>query len=177
MGSLIPEYDFVVEGLEEQIKLFDQEPFIVHSELHTAMSKSVLTLEANIKPVVPVDRGRLRSGIGSEVIAGDTLTVITGRVGSSLKDEEYPQVMEFGREPGAKMPPLAAIEPWVRRVIRPEEDQVRSIAFRIARSIGKKGIQGRRYMQKGWEKSQKSIKMFFAQAVERIAERLSNGRY
>ena len=177
MGSLIPEYDFVVEGLEEQIKLFDQEPFIVHSELHTAMQKSVLTIEANILPFVPVDRGRLRSGIGSEVIAGDTLTVITGRVGSSLKDEVYPQVMELGREPGAKQPPISAIEPWVRRVIRPDEKEVKRIAFLISRKIAKKGIKPRNFMKKGWEKSQESIKKFFAQAVERIAERLSNGRY
>ena len=38
-------YEIEVEGLDEQIRLFDQEPLIAHSELHTAMSKSVLTIK------------------------------------------------------------------------------------------------------------------------------------
>lgn len=167
-------YEIETVGLEEQIALLEREPFISERELLKAMEQSTATLEANIKPLTPIDRGRLRGSIGSE-ISNEGLLNIVGRVGPSLADEVYPQVMEFGRAPGT-FPPIEPLQAWVHRVIQPPEHEERSIAYLIARKIFKNGIAPREYMKKGWEKSQSSITRFFTQAVERIAESLSNGR-
>lgn len=172
---MLPGYEIEVTGLDEQMALLEQEPFISHRELLEAMNRSVKTVEANVRPLTPVDRGRLRASIGSEIREEGLLSVV-GRIGPSLKDELYPQVMEFGREPG-KFPPMEPIQAWVKRVIRPPEDQLRSIAFLIARKIAVKGIKPREYLKKGWEKSQEAVKRNFVQAVERIAEALSNGNH
>lgn len=167
-------YEVEAEGLDEQMQLLEQFPEESQRELMLAMQKAVYTIESNVKPLVPVDRGRLRASIGSEVTVISSLS-IEGRVGPSMTGEVYPVVMEFGREPGSRMPPVEALEPWVRRVIQPDKKDVRRIAFLIARSIGKKGIKAREYLKQGWERSKKDVTKYFAQAVENIAEGLSNG--
>ena len=77
--------------------------------------------------------------------------------------EKYASVIEFGRRPGAKMPPPDEIFKWmqIRKVrlrdysnpdpmkrgqfIPYSDSAARSAAFNIARSIGKKGIIGIKY--------------------------------
>jgi hypothetical protein len=69
---------------------------------------------------------------------------------------QYADVIEFGRRPGAKMPPVAAIEKWIRmkplklrnrqgEFIKSTESAIKSAAYNIARSIGEKGIEGINY--------------------------------
>lgn len=69
---------------------------------------------------------------------------------------KYADVIEFGRRPGAKMPPTAAIEQWIRikplklrnkqgAFIKSTESAIKSAAYAIAKSIGENGIQGINY--------------------------------
>jgi hypothetical protein len=69
---------------------------------------------------------------------------------------QYADVIEFGRRPGARMPPVAAIEKWIRmkplklrnrqgEFIKSTESAIKSAAYNIARSIGEKGIEGINY--------------------------------
>ena len=69
---------------------------------------------------------------------------------------QYADVIEFGRRPGAKMPPVKAIEDWIRikplklrnkqgQFIKSTESAIKSAAFAIAKSIGENGIQGINY--------------------------------
>ena len=71
---------------------------------------------------------------------------------------KYADVIEFGRTPGAKMPPVKAIEAWIRlkplklrnrqgEFIKSTESNIKSAAFAIAKSIGEKGIEGINYYQ------------------------------
>jgi hypothetical protein len=66
---------------------------------------------------------------------------------------KYADVIEFGRRPGAKMPPVKPIEDWIRlkplklrnrqgEFIKATESNIKSAAFAIAKSIGEKGIEG-----------------------------------
>jgi hypothetical protein len=66
---------------------------------------------------------------------------------------KYADVIEFGRRPGAKMPPVKPIEDWIRlkplklrnrqgEFIKSTESAIKSAAFAIAKSIGEKGIEG-----------------------------------
>jgi len=69
---------------------------------------------------------------------------------------QYADVIEFGRKPNSKMPPVAAIEKWIRmkplklrnrqgEFIKSTESAIKSAAYNIARSIGEKGIEGINY--------------------------------
>ena len=69
---------------------------------------------------------------------------------------KYADVIEFGRRPGAKMPPVSAIEKWLKlkpiklrnrqgEFIKSTESAIKSAAYAIAQSIGKNGIQGINY--------------------------------
>jgi len=170
-------YEIEVEGLQEQIALLEAFEALSNRELVLAMSKSVTRIEDNVLPFVPVDRGRLRGSIGSEVKEISSLSII-GRVGSSLRDEVYPKVMEFGREPG-KFPPMEPITAWVKRVIlrnETDEGKIRSVSFLVVRKIAKNGIKAREFLKQGFEKSLDDVKDYFSEALENIANGLSNKR-
>jgi hypothetical protein len=69
---------------------------------------------------------------------------------------KYADVIELGRRPGAKMPPVSVIEKWLKlkpiklrnrqgEFIKSTESAIKSAAYAIAQSIGKNGIQGINY--------------------------------
>lgn len=83
--------------------------------------------------------------------------------------EDYWKYIENGRRPGAKMPPVSAIEKWieVRRILpkpmtlksgKQVVPSVKSLAYVIARSIGKKGIKPRPFMSKSIEEATELFK-------------------
>lgn len=168
----IPVYDIEIQGLAEQIKLLKGYDAIADRELTQAMHQSVITLESAIKPLVPVFRGRLRGSIGSQVIK-ESAGSIVGKVGTSLKDEVYPLVMEFGREPGAKMPPPSALERWVHLVLGVSDDDAPGVALVVARNIARRGIKGRFFMKKGYDASKGRIVGYFNAALQRIAQQVA----
>jgi hypothetical protein len=167
-GDLVG-YDVEMIGLEDQLRRMRGADALIDKELTQAMTQSVLTLEARIKPLTPVFRGRLRGSIGSQV-RREGVGSIVGIVGSSL-NEVYPAVMEFGRRPGAAGPPSGALERWAHLVLGDGR-----LAYVVARSIHRKGIKGRQFMKRGFEAGKGAINQFFAHALERIAQGLSNGR-
>jgi len=75
---------------------------------------------------------------------------VTGKMSDSLgyrvdengltifSSEKYFTVLETGRKPG-KMPPISAIEEWVRNKPVASELNPKSLAFLIARKIGEEG--------------------------------------
>lgn len=191
----LPIYEITAEGLEEQIKKLVDFDLIAERHLTTAMQKSVLTIEGEVERLVPVGvSGRLKNSIGSTVMEIGTLS-IEGRIGSSLKSELYPSVMEFGREPGT-WPPIEPLIRWVhakrlagvysikkdsrgyhRRMgsKSTQETQDRSVAFMIARKIKNKGIEGKEFMKKGFENALDRVEAFFNRALDDIANDLTNG--
>ena len=169
-------YTVDMEGLHEQLAKFAKYPQITDARLKTAMTKSVIAVESAIVPNVPVGvSSRLRNSIASEVVHEGPLSII-GKVGSTLKGEEYPMVMEFGRRPGATMPPPQALERWVHLQLGVSVEEAPRVAFLVARAIGRRGIKGREFMKKGWEKSQGAITGYFNEALNLIAIDLENGR-
>lgn len=62
--------------------------------------------------------------------------------------EKYYLVIENGRKAGGKMPPIAVIERWMKQKgITPRKGQTLSgVAYTIARSIKKKGIRPKPYL-------------------------------
>lgn len=90
--------------------------------------------------------------------------------------EAYWFFLEKGRRAGAKMPPVSAIDNWIKvRKILPRPVTLKSgkqrvptvpqLAFIIARSIAKKGIQPRPFMRESLEETMKDFQSKLSAAV------------
>ena len=157
--------------LERYLRNFPQ---IAMKYLTEAMNQSVRLVVSEVKPITPVGvSSRLRNSIGSQVIKEGPISLI-GKVGSSMKNEEYPAVMEFGRKPGVGVPP-ENLERWVHLQMGVPAKDVRRVAGAVASSIARKGIKGREFLKRGWEKSQAKVNDFFADALRKIAEAIHGG--
>ena len=107
--------------------------------------------------IVELYKQQLESkGIPASGSLGDTASVEVELSGSklivSLNLEHYWRYVEYGRRPG-KMPPIDNIEDWIRVkpvIPKPIDGKVpssKSLAYLIARKIGREGIQGRRPLE------------------------------
>jgi hypothetical protein len=76
--------------------------------------------------------------------------------GASGEAKKYADIIEEGRKPNSRMPPVSAIEKWMREkplklrgpkggFVKTTPQGLRSAAFAIARAIGKRGIVGINY--------------------------------
>ena len=96
--------------------------------------------------------GKLYNTINFEITKGSSNYIVT------INLEEYWKNISYGRKPGSRMPPVEAIENWIkirkiipRPLILPNKKSiiptVKQLAYVIARSIAKKGIQQRPLMR------------------------------
>lgn len=165
-------YKIEARGLDEMITRLKNYPNLVNKYLKRAMTQSIGAVRREIVPLVPVGvSGRLKNSIGSEVIVEGAGSIV-GRVGSSLRDEEYPKIMEFGRKPG-KMPPPASLERWVHVRLQVPDEEVPGVAYVVARKIGRFGIKGRFFMRTGFEKAKGKIIQYFNHARDAIVTELA----
>ncbi len=155
--------------ISPQIKKLTGFTKTANQELTPAMQKSVVTIASNVKPFVPVFRGRLRGSIFGKVVSSFGSNVV-GRVGSSVRGP-YPKVQNFGSEK-RWFPPVARIREWVRLKLRVPAGQLDSVAYLVARKISKSGLKGHQFMQKGLAKSRSFVNRQFAAATDRIVKRL-----
>ena len=86
-------------------------------------------LAASIKPIVTIEKGKA--------------TILQIQMAS------YAQFVEEGRRKGAKQPPSTAIKEWIvqKGITKPQKYSLDAFAFVIARSISRKGIKPRPFIQ------------------------------
>lgn len=89
--------------------------------------------EREARLAAPRDTSALARSIHSQV------QPTQARIGTNLV---YASVMEFGRRPGGRMPPVAALVGWARR------HGMAGREFVLARAIARRGIKGRFFLQK-----------------------------
>lgn len=96
------------------------------------------------KGIVSVDQGPLRASghVQLPIIRGTKVKVILGFGGPSAP---YAIVIHEGRPPGSKMPPPDSLEGWAGRHGIPTD---RGTLFVLARSIGLKGTEPTKYLEK-----------------------------
>lgn len=169
------EFEIIVpKAADDLIKRFVRYDEISDRHLRIAMNKSVVKIEGRAKKNAPVGvSSRLRNSLASEVksMPGS----IVGRVGSTLKGEVYPAVIERGRKPGS-MPPSSALVRWVRIRLKVPAKQAKSVAFLVARKIGRRGIMGRFFLRKAWFASKRQVDGYFSKALKAITKELAHGK-
>lgn len=77
----------------------------------------------------------------------------TKRVGDTTQiwwvvPKAYALTMDEGRRPGARWPPYAPIERWVKRKLGAKAEELASTVYLIRRAIGENGIIGRHFSLK-----------------------------
>ena len=159
-----------LQGMEDVIGDVETFPQSVGHELSLAMEQSLQLLEGQVADRTPVGvSGNLRSSISHQILTG--FPNLTGAVFSPLP---YAIVMEEGRKPGAKMPPVAAIALWLyRKGIVTDRKEIRGAAWAVAKSIAKKGIEGKHMFKEGLEASEPHINQLFNSAIARSVARFN----
>ena len=126
-----------------------------------ALRDCALMVEYDAKVNAPVNTGRLRASITPEVrVEGE---IVMGVVGSNV---EYAPYMELGTRP--HFPPPEALERWVYLKGLATAEEAPHVAFLIARAIGKRGLEARRFLQGAVEKNENRMIDRIERAVEEI---------
>lgn len=135
------------------------DPDFVKGPLREFLFKAGFSVEAAAKERAPVDTGRLRFSIATEVRETRAL------VGSNVF---YAPFVEFGTRP--HMPPVAAMQPWARR---------HGIsAWALARAIAARGTKPHPFLLPGLLAAQATIISLletFARAIENRWGRQASG--
>ena len=134
---------------------------VIAEECERAMTETAIFIQSRARENAPKDMGVLTNSIGYEVNPFQA----TVTAGTNLT---YAATMEYGRAPGSAMPPQGALLPWMGR-----HGIDLSLEYVIRRAIARKGIVGKRYMQRALEAAQAGpAQNFFNLAMQRAAGRL-----
>lgn len=135
---------------------------------------------------------RVRGKVVNRVASGTLLNSLTYKlrirynkptIDFTVKGDagRYADVIEYGRKPGAKMPPVSAIEKWIKikplklrnrqgEFIKSTESAIKSAAYAIAKSIGENGIAPVPYYQEAiddtWDEYSEQLIQAYAKGVE-----------
>lgn len=148
-------YEVEFEGIQEQVRKFDQADEKVRRGLMRAMSDSVKTIARLTRSNAP---GSIAGGVDHDVMA----TPDEGIVGEVTASPFTARFVEFGTAPHGVGSDVIAAEMGV------DQDE----AFLIARSISRKGTRGQHFMYRAFAKSQRAIVSFFDRALKRITREL-----
>lgn len=151
-----------VVGLEGFLQRMNGAGKIVTEELATAGKRSGFLVERLAKSRARVWRGLLRRSITSATTVSPF--AITTTVGTNVP---YARTMNYGRTPGAKMPPVSAIAEYLR-----SKGKDPKAAFAVARSIAQRGIKGDHFLTGALEELKPRIRKEFADARTRAIARL-----
>lgn len=102
-------------------------------------SRQLLVAESNRKRVTNTGNFR-RAWKSARVVEVDPGTTEIRRGVQVWNAAPYSGVVEEGRRPGARMPPLEPIARWAQRKFRIPYRRARGLSFAIARKIAREGI-------------------------------------
>lgn len=152
-------------GLRKVADAFRTAPQIAREEMDAAMTEAVMLLEREVKEATPTTHGILRASIFGVSRATDS--GVLGLVASPLN---YAEAVELGTKP--HFPPLAPLMDWVVQKLGVPFQDVRSVAFLIARKISRKGTTGAFMFTKTYARQEAAVKVMFERALERFARRV-----
>lgn len=157
--------DFEVRftNLDGFVRKYANAERIVREEMVGGIRRIVLAGEALSKKFVRTDTHNLQRSITSTVTqaGGD----VRGVWGTNVS---YGKVIEFGRRPGAAMPPAGALIGWMRR-----HGIDASAEFVVRRAIGAHGIKAVSFMKRALTEIKPAAHREMEAVVQRIIHRLA----
>lgn len=166
----MPEYTLEINGWDELLERIDEleqgsGPFsqLISNTMQTALD----VLEQEIVTRTPVNTGLLRGSIANAMYGRPPF--IEGVVGTPIS---YGLPVETGRAPG-KLPPIDAIEYWLKRKQLAPEGNTRQVAYLIARAIGRRGTKGAFMFRVGFEAARPRIEQLFDQLLDNMVGALA----
>jgi hypothetical protein len=129
--------------------------------------------EFNLQPLIDqinqVLKATLTSiGLGTSRLANSVLIVRIGN-GFEIRFSEYAHFVDSGRGANKKPPPVRAIVDWIERNgIFATNLTTLQLAFAISRSIGKKGIKARPFLDRLSEQVAELIKIHIFEEQKKI---------
>jgi hypothetical protein len=166
-----PELDALMARLDK----FD---WTASEELRKSVKEGMKLAGSVVKPLTPQGRGRLVKDFKSnvqELGKGQFKAIFTN------KSKFYLRMAEGGRAPGkmpiykkgdADNPYPYRLMSWIETKLGLSGSTAKQAAWGIARAIGRRGTKGKKMMQAGYEAVNEAAKRLFAEAGERIANRL-----
>jgi hypothetical protein len=157
-------YEINIKGIPQLLHRLDEKQ--ITSVLNTLMKESALDTVIAAKDTVPRYKNNIHRDIISEfkyARQGFPETAIIGpKVG---RTSAYARVMEHGRRAGAPMPPWkgpGSIEGWaLAHGMNP---------FLLARSIGRKGIKPRHWLERAKNNVESKVRTRFARAGRMVEQ-------
>ena len=161
----------ITYNLTDLRELAHQFPDAVLAETEMVMDIIVRRLEKSVVEKTPRgvggQAGLAGSIFGEAVVMGQR---VTGTVGTPVL---YGEVIELGRRPGQTPPPIAPLIPWVRSKLGIDDaKEQRSVAFAIARKIGKSGFPGVHMFQRAWAENEQWVQGQLSTIPHRVVMRL-----
>lgn len=153
----MPQMTVQIEGLEELQARLSKAPKLLEGAMRDGMKQATLLVERGAKERVPVDTGRLRSSITSEVQSIGSS--VRGVVGSNVV---YAPYVELGTRP--HWPPISALETWARRH--------GMSAYVVARTIAARGTRARKFLMGAVEEHRGRITDILFDALRKAVDKL-----
>lgn len=119
--------------------------------------------------------GHLRNSTRFQVMPVGEEWELQVRQGAQTKDGVfYGRFTRGGRRPGRR-PPIQALEAWVEKVLGVPRARVRSVAFLVARKIGREGIPPNPYHERALEEAMPQIQDQVTAMGTRVTAFLAGG--
>lgn len=152
-----------VVGLDRLERGLGAAPAALDAATRRQLIAAGLLVEGTARRLAPRDTARLQGSITSRVT--EEAGGMVARIGPSVA---YGIVMERGRRPGARMPPVAALAGWARRHggLNP---------YLVARAIQRKGIKARPYMEPALEQNRGQIDSLMREVGVRVVSTIAGG--
>lgn len=152
-------------------RLLARYPAVAGAELKQAMTDAVAKTALAIRPLTPVDTGRLKASIAGRV---ETLGGTVGSVGGEIRgivgtEIEYAPYVELGRKPGS-LPPSAPLRAWGLRQLGSEE-----AGEAVRWAILARGIRPKAMFAQGWRRIRPWVSRRFQRALGDIIKRVASG--
>lgn len=166
------EINYNLTELRELAKRF---PVTTRREIEAVLDLVVRRLEKEVVEKTPRGvsaEGGLAGGVFGEVVMlGEQFKGIVG------DPVPYGEVIEKGRRPGRRRPPIEPLIPWVRSKLGvSDEKEARGIAYVIAKRIGASGFKsipkGAQMFQKAWDKNESWVQGQLRTLPERIVQKV-----
>jgi hypothetical protein len=183
-------FSITVTGVKELVAKY---PLAVRTGAELGIEKAILLLENAVKTKIQQGRPPHGATVATGTLYGAVFSEMHGSpvapygvVAVSPPADRYALVVEKGRTPGARMPPPEALITWVRQKLgqaitavatvtgksgKPQRakakaaDADRSLAFVVARSIGRKGFPGVHMFENAFNEQQQNVQQIIQEEI------------